>query len=302
MLKWLSGVSSWRFCHRFKPAEVLGCLGLASLSFFSFTADSSNVLPVSTIFPPFSHKSCTNSSQPPGLPPTPPASRPICYNFCRQICCLVSLVYPTTTIAKFSSLHPKHMQCSFVTQGSQGWPNTSSYKPDHTTRSLAALHLVLHLLFSTSKSPSSFKAQPNCIPPAYPLLLSIVLSLPLLCSSSIPQPYNLQSYVSLPHPLITTRPPMIQLSFPGSLISPLLLGCWQQIKQNTDRVYVPLLLPTQPSPHCSSSSLQGRNCSFWRCETSLGILCKLMRIKKNEHEPKLLPPTNPGFREEKCEQ
>lgn len=67
-----------------------------------------------------------------------------------------------------------------------------SHKPDHTTCSLAAFHLFFTCCSSTCKSLSSFKAQPNCIPPAYPLLLSIALSLPLLYSSSIPQPYTLQ--------------------------------------------------------------------------------------------------------------
>lgn len=88
LLKWLAAISSWRFCHQFTLAEVQSCLGLASFSLFFFTTNSSDVLPISTVFPPFSHKSHTNSTQLLGLPSTPLASRPICYNFHRQICCL----------------------------------------------------------------------------------------------------------------------------------------------------------------------------------------------------------------------
>lgn len=45
VLKLLSGISSWRFFHQFMLAELQSCLDLASLSHFSFIADTSNILP-----------------------------------------------------------------------------------------------------------------------------------------------------------------------------------------------------------------------------------------------------------------
>lgn len=54
VLKLLSGISSWRFFHQFMLAEVQSCLDLASLSHFSFLADTSNILPFllsSLVFP-----------------------------------------------------------------------------------------------------------------------------------------------------------------------------------------------------------------------------------------------------------
>lgn len=227
-----------------------------------------------------SHKSHTNSTQLPGLPSTPPASRPICYHLHRQILLFRPLWYILPQPLQSSLLGIPNMQCSSASQGSCGWPNTSSHRPDRTTCSLAALHLLFTCCSSRSESLSSFKAQLNCVPPVYLLPFTTRLSLPLLHSSSILQPYTLQSCVSPPHPLVVTRTPAIHpqgLSFPGSLVSPLLLRCCQQVNPNTERVHIPLLLP---SPRCSSSSSQGSYRSFCRCEACLGILCESTRIKR----------------------
>ena len=157
MLKWLSGISSQRFCHQFMLAEVQGCLGLASLSLFSFTADSSNVLPISTIFPCVSHKSHhTNNTQLLGLPSTPSASRPICYHFHRQICCLglLGISYHNYCKALFST----PQTCNAPLQPKQAVDGQTP-PPTNLTTPLAPWQP------STCSSPA-VPAQPNLCPPS----------------------------------------------------------------------------------------------------------------------------------------
>lgn len=231
------------------------------------TAETHSPFPVSALHLPTSHTKPAISSKVFLLPHQLQDQSVLFFTDASPV--QLSLLYPTTTTAKFPN-----MQCSTETQSSCGCSSTCSHKPNHTTCSLAALHLSFTCCSSIFESLASFIVQLNCISPVDCLLLSTMFSLPILCSRSIPQLYALHLYVFPPHALIMPRPPMIHpqwLSLPGSpKCTPPETLTANKTKQRT--CLHTFVTSTQPTPSCFLCSSWGRNWSFSRCEISPGSL------------------------------
>lgn len=145
---------------------------------------------------------------------------------------------------------------------------------------LGSLPLVLHLLFphiwisvilwssTWLHSPGLHCSVEHCVVPTNWTL----------------HQHSLTMYLSIVYFTTMTRPPMVnpqKLSSPDSPISPFFLRCWQQIKQNTEHVYLPLLLPFHTTIFLLFFKLLARweLGGFWNFPV---IICELMRIKNKE--------------------
>lgn len=147
-------VTIWHlFLEILSLAEIQGCLDLASLSIFSFTVYSSNIIPISnlpSLFPQVTHKKYPAPLL--GLTSTPPASRPTCYHFHRPIYCLGSFGMSYRNYHPTTSLHPEHVMLLCNPRKLWMAKHLPSHKPDNTTCSLAALRLSFTSCSCTSES------------------------------------------------------------------------------------------------------------------------------------------------------
>lgn len=124
----VAGISSPTFCHQFTMAAEQGCLGLASFSPFSFTADSSILPTISSVSFPTSH---TQIAPSPWASFYPPASRPtICHHCHRQTCSLGLFHISYHECCQVPCSVPCFLLCN---PRMLWWPNTFSHRLDHTT-------------------------------------------------------------------------------------------------------------------------------------------------------------------------
>lgn len=243
MLKWLSGTSSWRFCHQFMLAEVQGCLGLASLSLLSFT-----------LFPQVMHKQ----------QPAPGSS----FSLSRFKTNLLSFSQATLLFRPQLLDHRLRAQllesALLCISNMRNAPLQPKEAVHGQTPPLTSLTTPLTPWQPSTCSSPAVPAHPNLCSPsrlnltAFPQ--STLFCWALCCPYHFCTPVAFLNHVpfnrilclfydsicfstSSTHHDTTSQRSSTTASFQGSLICPLLLRCWQQINQNTAHVYILLLLP-----------------------------------------------------------